>query len=319
MRRIRVAHARSPITWLWALLLITNAGRGHSQSSQAQDVLAWVDAYYADYSAMSTAPTGPAMDRWLARYAPYVFFEDPTAGQGAIGLDTVRKTYVEAFTGALGPVRWHVLRRVASGEWVAVEGWLEGTQTGKPFRTRFSTWLKILKDRIVHQVDYVDYASMRRQVAGTEPVPQVFLDSTSARGEPDPVSALRVAGEFYQRYEAMPVVSSTGAISRFTDLLTDDFRLEDPTAGMAVGGRERYRATLEGLLATGDYGVFHWDIDRWLTDGEWIAVEGTFRGIFKDKPFATRFSTWLRVRGDRIAHQVDYVDYRTFRRQTATP
>jgi len=319
MRRIRIVHARSAITWIWALLLITNAGRGHSQSSRTGDLLAWVDAYYADYSAMSTAPTGPAMDRWLARYAPYAFFEDPTAGQGAIGRDTIRKTYVDAFTGALGPVRWRVLRRVASGEWVAVEGWLEGTQTGKPFRTRFTTWLKILNDQIVHQVDYVEYASMRRQVAGAEPVPQVSPDSTSVHGKPDPISAMRVAGEFYQRYEAMPVLASTQGVARFTDLLADDFRLEDPTAGMAVGGRERYRATLNGLRVAGDYGVFHWDIDRRLTNGEWIAVEGTFRGIFKGKPFATRFSTWLRIRADRIAHQIDYVDYRTFRRQTATP
>jgi ketosteroid isomerase-like protein len=319
MRRTRIVHARSAITWIWALLLITNAGRVHSQSSRAGDVLAWVDGYYADYSAMSTAPTGPAMDRWLTRYAPYAFFEDPTAGQGAIGRDTIRKTYVDAFTGALGPVRWHVLRRVASGEWVAVEGWLEGTQTGQPFRTRFTTWLKILKHQIVHQVDYVDYASMRRQVAGTEQVPQVSPDSTSVHGKPDPIFAMRVAGEFYDRYEAMPVMASSDGVARFTDLLTDDFRLEDPTAGMAVGGRERYRATLNGLLAAGGYGVFHWDIDRRLTHGEWIAVEGAFRGIFKGKPFATRFSTWLRIRGDRIAHQIDYVDYKTFRRQTATP
>src|SRR5688572_33280238 len=72
---------------------------------------------------------------------------------------------------------------------------------------------------------------MRRQVADAEPVPQVSPDSTSVHGKPDPISAMRVAGEFYQRYEAMPVLASTQGVARFTDLLADDFRLEDPTAG----------------------------------------------------------------------------------------
>ena len=205
MTRLRIVHARPPFTALLAMLLIANAAEGFPQSPTTGDVRAWVDAYYADYSAMSSGSTGPAMDRWLGWYAPFAFFEDPTAGQAAIGRDTIRKVYVDAFTNALGPVRWRVLRRVASDEWVAVEGWLEGSQQGKPFRTRFSTWLKIRSGKIVHQVDYVDYASMRRQVAGTEPVPQVSLDSTSAHGKPDTVSALRVAADFYQRYEAMPV------------------------------------------------------------------------------------------------------------------
>ena len=76
-----------------------------TQSERTRDLRSWVDAYYAEYSAMSAAPTGPAMDRWLARYAPYAFFEDPTLGASGIGRDTVRNAYVEAFTGPLGPVR----------------------------------------------------------------------------------------------------------------------------------------------------------------------------------------------------------------------
>jgi ketosteroid isomerase-like protein len=302
---------------LVAVLVGTTGGGVRAQAANARDVWSWVDAYYADYSAMSAAPTGPAMDRWLARYAPFVFFEDPTLGQSAVGWDTIRTVYVEAFTGPLGPVRWNILRRVASADWAAVEGWLESTQNGKPFRTRFSTWLKIRDGQIVHQIDYVDYAAMRRQVAGTEPIPEGTSGPALAEGSRDAARALRVADEFYRRYEAMPVLASAAGVARYTDLLTDDFRFEDPTARLRTNGRERYRGELNDLLAKGDYGVIHWEIDRRLTDGEWVAVEGTLRGIFKGRPFATRFTTWLRVRGDKIAHHIDYLDYATFRRHTS--
>lgn len=305
-------------TGLVAFLMGTSATLAGAQAVSAREVWSWVDAYYADYSAMSAAPTGAAMDRWLARYAPFVFFEDPTLGQGAIGTDTIRQVYAAAFTGPLGPVRWDIVRRVASRDWVAVEGWLEGTQNGQPFRTRFSTWLKIHDGRIARQIDYVDYASMRRQVDGTDPVPDRRpAGSVLAEGDRDVPRAFRIADDFYRRYEALPVLASAAGIARYTDLLTEDFRLEDPTAQLISDGRERHRGMLNELLAKREFGKLHWEIDRRVTDGEWVAVEGTWRGVYKGRPFGTRFTTWLRVHGDRIAHQIDYLDYATFRRHTS--
>ena len=61
------------------------------------------------------------------------------------------------------------------------------------------------------------------------------------------------------------------------------------------------------------------EIDRRIAGGEWVAVEGSLRGVYKGHPFATRFATWLQVPGDRIARQIDYVDYATFRRMTSPP
>lgn len=148
-------------------------------------------------------------------------------------------------------MRWIILRRVTSGDWTAVEGWLEETQAGKKFRTRFTTWLKVRSGQIVHQIDYVDYVSSRRQVAGTEPAPSGTVDTVpaSSRSEGDAARAVRVVDEFYRRYEGM---------------------------------------------------------------------QGTWRGLLKNRPFATRFTTWLLVRGEKIARQIDYVDYPTFRRQTSS-
>jgi ketosteroid isomerase-like protein len=133
-----------------------------AQPRDASATWSWIDQYYADYTAMSAAPTGPAMEKWLEHYAPDAYFEDPTLGVSGQGHEQIRTPYVQAFTGPLGPVHWTVLRRATSGDWAVVEGWLDGTTTGKPFRTRFTTWLKIRDGRIVHQIDYLDYTPIRR-------------------------------------------------------------------------------------------------------------------------------------------------------------
>jgi ketosteroid isomerase-like protein len=281
----------------------------------------WVAQYYADYTAMSAAPAGPAMDRWLAHYAPYAFFEDPTNGLSGMGHDQIRKPYVEGFTGPLGPVHWTILRRATSGDWTAIEGWLDGTENGKPFHIRFTTWLKIRDGRIVHQIDYLDYAAIERQVAGEEAVSRYGLEppATPGRTGHDADRALRLGDEFYRRYEAMPSLASLAGLARYVDLLTEDFKLEDLTGRLTCDSREEMHASLKDALATGNYGAFHWEIDRRITDGEWVALEGTWRGVYKDRPFATRFTTWLQVRGDRIARQIDYLDYATFRRLTSPP
>jgi ketosteroid isomerase-like protein len=291
-----------------------------AQHGDATAMWSWVDRYYADYTAMSAAPTGPAMDKWLAHYAPYAFFEDPTAGLSGMGHDGIRKPYVEAFTGPLGPVHWTILRRVSSGDWTVVEGWVDGTQTGKPVQTRFTTWLKIRDGKIVHQIDYLDYAAMRRQVAGEEAVSRRRLEApaTPGRGGSQRDRALRLTDELYRRYEAMPVLASPAGLTRYVELLTEDFKLEDPTGRLTYHSREKMHASLKDALATGHHGLFHWEIDRRITDGQWVALEGSWRGVYKGRPFATRFTTWLQVRGDKIARQIDYVDYATFTRLTST-
>ena len=287
----------------------------------ASAVWSWVDQYYADYTAMSAAPGGPAMDKWLAHYAPYAFFEDPTAGLSGMGHDRIRKPYVEAFTGPLGPVYWTILRRVTGGDWTVVEGWLNGTQTGKPIRTRFTTWLKIRNGKIVHQIDYLDYAAIKRQLAGEDAVSRQAVEApaTPGRGSRNVDRALRVTDEYYQRYEAMAVAASPAGLARYVELLTEDFRLEDPTGRLTYESREKMHASLKDALASGHYGLFHWEIDHTITDGTWVALEGSWRGVYKGRPFATRFTTWLQVRGDKIARQIDYLDYATLKRLTSDP
>jgi ketosteroid isomerase-like protein len=269
---------------------------------------------------MSAAPTSVAMDNWLAHYAPFAFFEDPTAGLSGLGHEQIRKPYVDAFTGTWGPVRWTALRRLTSGDWTAVEGWLDGTQRGKAFHTRFTTWFKRRDDKIVHQIDYVDYSTMRRQVAGEQAVTRASLEpSVPPDRQRDADGAMRLVNEFYQRYETIPALGTQQSLDHFMQLFADDAMFEDPTFGLVHDSRAKLHANLRDVLAAGTFGTLHWEIDRSVTDGEWVAVEGTWRGTVSGRAFATRFTTWLRVRGDKIVRQIDYIDYTTFRRLTSPP
>ena len=84
-------------------LLVLIAAGALAQPTPSR-LCAWTDGYYSAYSRMSAMPNGPAMDAWLAYFAPYAFFEDPTAGVSAIGHERIRRPYMEAFTGPMGPV-----------------------------------------------------------------------------------------------------------------------------------------------------------------------------------------------------------------------
>jgi ketosteroid isomerase-like protein len=307
------------------------AGPVAPASAQERDLTAvwsWVDAYYADYSAMSAAPSGPAMEKWLARYAPYAYFEDPTGaffadspnGISVIGRDEIRAAYLPAFSGPMGPVRWTIQRRVANGDWVAVEGWVDVPQRGKPTRTRFTTWLKIHDGQIVHQIDFMDYTGIQRQVAGEEPVPTGAPEPLRSIRTPNGTErALRTSAEFYQRYERVPLLAPEAGIAQYLAHLTPDYRLEDPTGQLDLDSLDKVRTILQEALAPGKFGTFHWEVSRTLTDGEWVAVEGSLRGLYNGRPFSTRFTTWLQVRGDKVARQIDYLDYATFRRMTSSP
>jgi ketosteroid isomerase-like protein len=315
-----VAVRRLPLAARSAIVAITTIVGAAAKSQDASPMSSWIDRYYADYTAMSAAPTGPAMDTWLAHYASFAFFEDPTAALSAIGHDRIRKPYLEAFTGPLGPVRWTIRRRITSGDWTAVEGWLDVNERGKLVHTRFATWFKVRDGKIVHQIDYVDYDTWRRNASGQEGVSPDEREPPALPGPTRPAErAQRLAAEFYLRYEAIPVPPSATGLARFLELLTEDFLLEDPTGRLRYESRRKLQASLKEALATGDLGLVHWEIDHAITDGEWVAVEGTWRGVYKRRPFAARFTTWLQVRGDKIARQIDYLDYPTFRRMTSSP
>jgi hypothetical protein len=156
-----------------------------------------------------------------------------------------------------------------------------------------------------------------RDSTAYQPLPRPAGDSTPTL---DPARAMRVTDEFYRRYDALPAAPDSAGLERFLELLSADFAIEDPIAHIALGSRDAFRTALGKVLASGRYGGIHWQVDRRVTNGEWVAIEGSFRGTYDSRPFGTRFTTWLRVSGDRVVQQIDYLDYATFRRQTtATP
>lgn len=275
-----------------------------------------IDRYYAAFAAMTRDPRG-GMDRWITFYADSALFEDPTANQSAVGQDSIRRAYMQFFTTVGGPSAFRVLRRAQAGDWTAVEGTLDGTMRGKRFQTRFTTWFRLRGDRIVHQIDYLDYASMRNQVRDSAPaVPVLPLAESRASGDrPTSSHAVRAVVDSFYAYFNRVAVDSNPAINRMFAFIGDPFQLEDPTHDARfVGARAEHRAAISASFLANRWGPdTRWELARVAIENDWAAVEGTFRGTLNGKPFAARFTTWLQVRGGRVVHQIDYLDYRVLR------
>ena len=288
-------------------------------SSTAASRRPLVDRFYEAYANMSRDAVRH-IDAWLAFYDDSIFFEDPTAHMDGTSRDTVRKYFMAAFQNHdWGPVRFRIDRWVESENWAAVEGVLSGLRSGKPISARFSTWLRFKGDRIVHQIDYVDYGAMTRQLKGEALVAPVAAYPTRATTLMTDMAATRRMREFYDLYERVPHDSAAG-IERMFQLVADSVRMEDPTAGFRIMGRKDYRATFEREFLAHSWGPARWVIMHHATSGDWVAVEGVFTGMVDERAFATRFTTWLQIRDGRIAHLVDYVDYPTMmRRQVSRP
>jgi ketosteroid isomerase-like protein len=291
----------------------------HVASAAAVSRRPLVDRFYEAYANMSRDAVRH-IDAWLAFYDDSVFFEDPTAHMEGTGRDTVRKYFMAAFQNHnWGPIQFRIDHWAESEDWAAVEGVLSGLRSGKPISARFSTWLGFEGDRIVHQIDYVDYGAMTRQLKGEAPVAPVAAFPVRATTRMTDVAVTRRMREFYDFYERIPHDSGAG-IERMFQLVADSVRMEDPTAGFRITGRNDYRATFEREFLAHRWGPARWAIMHHVTTGDWVAVEGVFTGLVDERAFATRFTTWLQIRDGRIAHLIDYVDYPTMmRRQVSRP
>jgi ketosteroid isomerase-like protein len=288
------------------------------RSTVTPDVRRFVAAYYRAFAEMSrNAPGG--MDRWIAFYSDSVLFEDPTAGQSGIGSDTVRSAFTAWFgTGRAGPMRHHVQRIAALDDWIAVDGVLEGVEERRPFRTRFTTWFRLRDGRIAHQIDYMDHETIHRAVRGDT----TDLVRLPDRRDATPVGAparsprgLWPAIDAYYRAYSTIVPDTASGFARFFAFHAPEFTLEDPTAGSVAENRDQFHAAVRAAAQRESWEEFRWTILRRAQGGDWAVVEGTLTGRNNGKPFDTRFTTWLRVRGDRLIQQIDYADYRTLRKQ----
>jgi len=243
-----------------------------------------VDAYYRAYEAVDTA----AM---YAMFHDSLRFEDPGIPLDAKSkreyIDGIRR-YLLANT--LTDVKWDIRRRVFEGDWAVVEGTLRMTVNGVQQRqpTRFTTLMRFAGRKIIHQIDYIDYASMRRDQY---------------------VDGWQVIDGLYAAADAMKQ-GDTGAVDRFASFYADTASYEDPTAGLVGKGRSQIRAAFADAFLSGQWGDMKHTIDRRVVQGGWYVVEGTISGVRRDKKFTARFTAWHRVARGVIVHQIDYVDYR---------
>ncbi len=93
----------------------------------------------------------------------------------------------------------------------------------------------------------------------------------------------------------------------------DDVQLVDEIAGVEIESKDQLRDMFE--QAKVGYTKLNWVIEDRIIQGNRATVRGRAKGLAFGREFDVAFSTWLYIVDDRIAHQVDYVDYGALREQ----
>ena len=255
-----------------------------SDGSSATPLRSLVDAFYRAYEAVDTT-------RLFAAYHDSVQLEDPGIQLHARSKQELASTFRQYLQqNTMSQVRWDIRHRVFDGDWAVVEGSVSMTVNGvpQPRPVRFTTLLRFKQDKIIHHIDYIDYATMRAdQQARNWKVIDSLYASIAALKEGD-----------------------TAAVDRLASFYADTAVYEDPTAGLREQDRQRIRATFAGTFLPGMLRDVTHMIDRRVVQNGWYVVEGTTTGVWKGQAYSSRFTAWHRLARGRIAHQLDYLDYR---------
>jgi ketosteroid isomerase-like protein len=107
---------------------------------------------------------------------------------------------------------------------------------------------------------------------------------------------------------------STGDVDTVASFVADDF-VNEHTAALGSGcvGVAEYRKRLPGFLSS--MPGLRYEIEDVVADGDRVCAAYTLHATVNDRPVAVRGVMRFAVRGDRIAHRVDYWDSLVFQRQ----
>ncbi len=107
---------------------------------------------------------------------------------------------------------------------------------------------------------------------------------------------------------------STGDPDAVAAFVTDDF-VNEHTAALGSGctGIAEYRQRLPGFLAS--MPGLKYEVEDLVAEGDRVCAAYTLRTTANDRPIAVRGVMRFVVRGDRIAHRIDYWDSLVFQRQ----
>ena len=107
---------------------------------------------------------------------------------------------------------------------------------------------------------------------------------------------------------------STGDPDAVAAFVTNDF-VNEHTAALGSGctGIAEYRRRLPGFLAS--MPGLTYEVEDVVADGDRVCAAYTLRTTANDRPIAVRGVMRFVVRGDRIAHRIDYWDSLVFQRQ----
>ncbi|GAB4526513.1 MAG: hypothetical protein Tsb0010_09840 [Parvularculaceae bacterium] len=105
-------------------------------------------------------------------------------------------------------------------------------------------------------------------------------------------------------------------VDRLLAFYAEDVEFSDPTFEIRVSGRDGVRSLYVDIgTERTNYRDIVWNIDRVLIDGNDVAINGRWSGVFYQCPFDVEFVTLWRLEGGLIAEQRDFFAASTFDRQ----
>lgn len=217
-----ICAVRILVILLIALVISCCSRDSSANSSEVSG--AWLDEFFSLY--------GELDGRHLDYYADDVELVDESAGATFTGKKQLAELLEQA-QAAYTDLHWQIDEQVVQGNTSVVRGRAVGVAFGQEFDVAFCTWLIVENKKIIRQVDYVDYTTLRTQLAEAADNPnQESVEKT--RGE-NMAKVTGIGGVFllsngkgsalsawYQKHLGLQMEDFGGAILKWEDDPAED-------------------------------------------------------------------------------------------------
>lgn len=135
-----------------------------------------------------------------------------------------------------------------------------------------------------------------------------FLPSSAAWATNQPAHPVSGWLEVYQQFD----------LEAFLGFYAEDVRFTDPTAQLDFTSRKQLTSAYTDIMQGRYGGNFMFDVNRTVTQGDTVVLEGLFSLTWNGQKATINFTTWLDFKDGKIVRQLDMFDYNNLQRQIPT-
>ena len=135
-----------------------------------------------------------------------------------------------------------------------------------------------------------------------------FLPSHAALANSPPAHPVSGWLKAYQQFD----------LEAFLGFYAEDVHFADPTARLDFTSRDQLASAYTGIMQGRYGGNFTFEVNRTVTQGDTVVLEGLFSLTWNGQKAAINFTTWLEFKDSKISRQLDMFDYGRLQRQIPT-